>query len=157
MQVIINKYKNKNIIVIEYDLSWSRISALFHENPASRTFFHHFTESRVFSCQVKKTNCCKSQNLTWTLALLTDILTELAFPIPSSDDEAEGKGRKKRRGRQDRMGSETTDARLVDSHLPISYFTISRISDQRKKNSHISCPNVVVNHASPVAVRSHFF
>ena len=39
MQVIINKYKNKNIIVIEYNLSWSRISALFHENPASRTFF----------------------------------------------------------------------------------------------------------------------
>ena len=74
MQVIINKYKNKNIIVIEYNLSWSRISALFHENPASRTFFHHFTESRVFSFQVKKTNCCKSQNLTWTLALLTDIL-----------------------------------------------------------------------------------
>ena len=47
MQVIINNYKNKNIIMIEYNLSWSRISALFHENPASRTFFHHFPESRL--------------------------------------------------------------------------------------------------------------
>ena len=156
MQVIINKYKNKNIIMIEYNLSWSRISALFHENPASRTFSHHFTESRVFSFQVKKTNCCKSQNLTWTSALLTDIL-RISFSDTSSDDEAEGKRRKKRRGRQDRMGSETTDARLVDSHLLISHFTISRISDHKKKNSHIPCPNVVVNPASPVAVRSRFF
>ena len=60
--------------MIEYNLSWSRISALFHENPASRTFSHHFTESRVFSFQVKKDQLLQKPKLTWKLALLTDIL-----------------------------------------------------------------------------------
>ena len=39
------------------------------------------------------------------------------------------------------MGSDTTDARLVDSHLPISHFTISRISDHRKKKIPHFVPN----------------
>ena len=83
------------------------ISLLFHENPASRTIFHHFPETPFFVSKIHKLKrpiAAKAKKVTSRLTLSIDILNLGVFLRPLQNllmpqyvDETRGKAEERKR------------------------------------------------------------